>query len=495
MQLPRSLQALAVFAALGAADSSLSLAGGKPLFTFDYSTSEADPKNWIGVYYSFFGGPDNDTFISPSLAWAYAPEGKGSVQVSTSNLQQGTYKAYLLAKDGYQRLAGPVEAVLPGQGPMSFLVDEFTTHNARQGDKFEAKVQGLLANAPDTKTQFSKTASEGDGGDWVQVSGDGTLSGTPSARGETRVTVQAKGSNGSQATLKVKIPLRPTGSPLVEQIGVLSFNLWEGGSHVNDSHRKQVKYLAGSGVDIVGFQESGGGHAARLGNALGWASWQGRDVGIISRYPVAEVLTGTDVAGGVRIALDGEASQVIAWNAHLGFTPYGPYDFCFDHMSVDQVLEREAQSGRTPQMVEIMKLMQPHIANADRVPVLLTGDMNAPSHLDWTDATRQQHCGVGNVRWPSSDEPIKAGLNDSYRQIHPDPAADPGNTWSPIFLDNEGRPEPMDRIDFVYHKGLQVVDSKQEVVGQPKAEPNQQDNEWPSDHAAVRSTFKGIPRN
>ncbi|RDA94071.1 hypothetical protein CP533_5293 [Ophiocordyceps camponoti-saundersi (nom. inval.)] len=476
---------------VAAPDSSLSWSNGEPLFTFHYSTPDPDTKNWVGLYNSYYGGPDNGTYVANSLAWAYAAQSDGSVKVPPpDNLPPGTYKAFFLAKDGYEHLTDPVDVIMPGTGPLSFLVDEFTTRNGRQGNAFNANVKGLITNERDTNTKFAKTASDGDGGDWVQVSEDGSLSGTPDASGEKRVTVEATGSDGAKAQLQVKIPVREKGSPLVDRIGVLSFNMWFGGTQVNDYHRKQVKYLVDSNVDIVGLQESGGGHAIRLGQALGWDSWQGRDAGIISRYPMVEKFNATQAAGSARIALDGDASQVIFWNAHLGYTPYGPYDFCFDKMTLDAVMQRENESGRTPQILEIMDRMKPQLANTDRLPVLLTGDMNAPSHLDWTNATSKQHCGVGAVPWPSSEEPIKGGLVDSYREIHKDPAADPGITWSPIYLTNDGRPEPMDRIDFVYHKGLDVVDSVHEVVGQPRPEPDHKDNEWTSDHAAVRTIFQ-----
>ncbi|KAF4587841.1 DNase I-like protein [Ophiocordyceps camponoti-floridani] len=473
-----------------APDGSLSWSDAEPLFTFHYSTSQPDGKNWIGLYNSFYGAPDNESYVANSLAWSYAPEGDGSVKVTPpKNLPPGQYRAFLLARDGYQHLAHPVD-VVSGNGSLSFLIDEFTTRNGREGDAFEVSIKGLLTNQKDTKTKFTKMTSEGDGNDWVTVSGDGTISGKPDASGERRVTIEATSSVGSKAQLKVKIPIRSSGSSLVDRIGVLSFNMWHGGSQVNDYHRKQVRYLASSNVDIVGLQESNGGHAVRLGQALGWDSWQGRDVGIISRYPIVERFDLTQAGGAVRIALDGDASQIIAWNAHLGYTPYGPYDFCYDHMTVEEVMKNEAVSGRTPQIIEIMDRMKTHIADSDRVPVLLTGDMNAPSHLDWTEATRSQHCNVGAVPWPSSEEPIKGGLIDSYREVHKDPAADPGITWSPIQLENDGRPEPLDRIDFVYHKGLKVVDSVREVVGKPEPEPNHWDNEWTTDHAAVRSTFQ-----
>jgi hypothetical protein len=118
--------------------------------------------------------------------------------------------------------------------------------------------------------------------------------------------------------------------------------------------------------------------------------------------------------------------------------------------------------------------------------VVLVGDFNAPSHLDRTDAP-----------WPVTRAAEEAGLRDSYREIHPDPVRDPGHTWSPIHVvhpeegSGSGRPEPQDRIDFVLHngRGLRALDSRTLVAGTPEPWPKVAANAWPSDHAAVVTTF------
>ncbi len=117
----------------------------------------------------------------------------------------------------------------------------------------------------------------------------------------------------------------------------------------------------------------------------------------------------------------------------------------------------------------------------DGVPVVLMGDFNCPSHLDWPD-----------VAWPVTKAAEEAGFGDSYREARPDPAADPGHTWSPIHPaheDGSGRPEPQDRIDYVLHRGLEVLDSRTFVSGDPRPWPDVSGNAWPSDHAAVITTF------
>lgn len=463
-------------------------ADNSPPLTFNYATSQPDSQNWVGIWDSYYGGPDNETYIENSWAWNWATAAKGSVKVDVSKLQPGTYKAYYLAKNGYKWLADPIQVVVPGTGPLRFLVKEFKTQNARRGDKFTAVIRGLLAN-PSSNMTYS--IADRDNADWLSISNDGTITGTPSASGNTKFTIVASSSDGSTpARLPVVIPVVASKAPLVTNLKVLTFNIWQGGHNVNDYHRKQVSFLSEIDADVVGMQESFFHDGLRLAQALGWYSWQSKDVSIISRYPISQVFPEAEAGGAVKISVDGNDSELIMWNAHLGYDPYGPYDFCFSKYDRDTVLKREAQSGRTPQIIEIMDRMKSQIANANDVPVILTGDFNAPSHLDWTNATAKDHCGVGAFPWPSSVYPTEGGLVDSYREKFPDPVVMPGITWSPIYKNNGGKPEPMDRIDFIYHKGMKTVDSKVVVVGNPTAEPNHKNNEWPSDHAAVLTTFK-----
>lgn len=464
------------------AKGSLSVAAG-PLFTFTYSTASPKPKNWIGIYHAYGGGPDDQEFVAGSLVWDWAPSQQGTVHLPVSKLQPGRYKAYLLEDGGYKWAADPVDIFLPGAGSLEFIVSKFKTINARRGEFFQASVYGLVAN-PQPNMRFIGTTPSDDA-NWLKVSTDGQLFGSPdTSAGTKKLTVEAIG-QGSRTRLEVSIQVVDSSSPLLKELSVLSYNLWYGGTRVRDYHRKQVRFLSNSGADVVGVQESSDGHAIRLASALGWHYWQGNDVGIISRYPIAEVYPTTSRAGAVRISLGGK--QVVLWNAHLGFTPYGPHDFCFDHMEKEIVLTRETQSRRTEQIKEIVGRMKDQLSRADDTPVLLTGDFNAPSHLDWTEENR--HCGQGRVAWPSSIYPNMAGLIDAYREVHRDARAEPGITWSPIYLDNNGRSEPKDRIDFVYYKGLEVLSAETVLVGRPEPEPNHVDNEWTSDHAAVKAVF------
>ncbi|KAK6330013.1 hypothetical protein TWF718_003440 [Orbilia javanica] len=475
-------------------EGSLSLISTAEALTFSYSTTDPARNNWIGIYHASGGGPIEEQYVSNSLAWAYVPNASGTVRVDVSNLEPGEYIAFFLAKDGYKWLASPIFVSIQPQGGegFAFIVDSVTLHNARQGDDYTAKIAGLA------KVGYAPTFEKISGDGWVQVSTAGVITGVPDRARDSVVTVRATiPVTGHSSTLNVKIPVRRSGSSaLVPELKVMTFNLWWGGTYVNDYHNKQVKFIVSQNVDIIGLQEAHGGHVKRLADALGWYYWQpsASDLGIISRYPIVQVYGLVNASGGVRVALDGEAAQVNFWNMHLGYTPYGPYDFCFTNMSVATVLQREAQSGRTPQIVDTLAAMAPHIRDSRLATTFLVGDANAPSHLDWTPSMKTKNCGYSNVPWPTSIKPIEAGLIDSFRVANPDPLEVPGVTWSPLYPfhnGGSGQVEPQDRIDFIYHAGkVQVLESKAVVVGTPSVYGQHQENEWTSDHAVVVTTYR-----
>ncbi|KAM0720745.1 hypothetical protein Q7P37_004882 [Cladosporium fusiforme] len=385
----------------------------------------------------------------------------------------------------------------PSAGTLYFPVDDATLKVGRVGEHYWAAVGGLVIGQGNETARFEKVS----GAEWISIGSNGSVSGTPedSSEGIAVVEVRATDDAAAKATIRLSIPVRGADEPLLQQLGVMSYNLWAGGSNVNNYHEKQLRFILGSGADVIGLQESvSGGHAQRLSKALGWRIWQtNQSAAIISRYPIVKEYGQVSVSGGVRINLNGESGdkkEINFWNSHLTAYPYGPYGFCFDNDTKEAVLETEAESGRTPQMAELLETMSTQLAHADSTPVLLTGDMNAPSHLDWVEELRNKHCGIAEFGWPTSVLPEGAGLIDSYRVAHPDPAEEEGVTWSPLFPFNEGTtgdPEPQDRIDFVYAtEQLQVLSSETVVVGDPAPYPEHEDNEWTSDHKAVLTWFQ-----
>lgn len=451
-------------------------------FTITYKTSEPDNTNWIAVYPPNTTVPDNVSY----LAYSFAPGSSGTVTIDTTPLAPGDYDVFFLGHNRYKPIADKLTLTYTGDsGPVSFIVHNFTTINARQGDAFSANIAGLIN--PRAEVPSFKIISQCKGS-WATIDATGTIHGTPTAgTGIATLRIQATIKDGTTDTLTVKIPLVAKNEPLVTQLKFMTMNLWVGGTQVKDYHRKQVRFFVDTNVDVIALTETAQVAGQRLAKALGWYGHHTSDTSVISRYPITSK-PGTDFSTEAVVSLDGQDSSVIVWSAHLGYTPYGPYDFCQSHMTIDQVLQREADSGRTPQIIDIVNNIKPQLSNADKVPVLLAGDFNAPSHLDWTDASRSLHCNIGYVPWPTSKHPVDAGMVDSYRELYPDPVKNPADTWSPV---HPAPAEPQDRLDFIYyHGGLKPVDSKPIMVGTPKPAPNTSNNEWTSDHMAFITTFE-----
>ncbi|MFJ9102596.1 HAD-IA family hydrolase [Streptomyces sp. NPDC102405] len=250
-------------------------------------------------------------------------------------------------------------------------------------------------------------------------------------------------------------------SLLPYRLRVMTWNLWYGGTKVRDHRAKQLKVVAETDVDVVALQETYGTAAGELAEALGWHHHSaGPNLGIISRFPITTVLGDPDVgfygAAGARMAVGDQEVEV--WTAHLDAEHYGPYE-------AEPLAHEEVRTG---QLRDTLR----RISGA--APVVLAGDFNSPSHLDRPD-----------VEWPVTRAAQEAGFGDSFRQANPDAVRDPGHTWSPV----HAHAEPQDRIDFVLHRGLRVLDSRTYVSGTPRTWPDVEDNDWPSDHAAVITTF------
>jgi endonuclease/exonuclease/phosphatase family metal-dependent hydrolase len=283
-------------------------------------------------------------------------------------------------------------------------------------------------------------------------------------------------------------------------IRVLSFNIWYGGDQV--SFDKVVEAIRLADADIVGLQEPDG-RTLDLAAAAGYPFADTRRH-ILSRYPLFDpalgVTTATDAPPYSIAGLDRDAvhvwamvapGQVVAVaNTHLTSDPYGP-EMVRDGATLEEVLANEADV-RLPEAQALVDGLGPVAARG--VPVLLTGDFNSVSHLDWTPGVQAVRPEMKYlVDWPVSKLMEGAGFADTFRTAHPDPVAVPGLTWTP------GRPWPVmpeaetvDRIDFVWAANATVVESVLlGETGNPAVGLSM--TPFPSDHRGVLTTVEVVP--
>ena len=243
-----------------------------------------------------------------------------------------------------------------------------------------------------------------------------------------------------------------------------------------------VDLIRRSGADVVAMQEidAAGPEIARQ---LGWRYARLSDGAVVSKY---ELGPGPGDLG-VRIRLPGEQEVLLA-NIHLYYKPYQPYqllgipyeDGRFIRTEEEALAEAEAARGQ-----QVRRAIE---AVAQTDTVIVTGDFNEPSHLDWTDRAAAAGRHPIRVRWPASSAFAAAGFKDSYRQIHPDEMAKPGYTWTPGLKPNDPK-DHADRIDFVLYRGPGLRPRSARIVGESSAAADIVVTPYPTDHRGVLVEF------
>ncbi|RYD47704.1 MAG: hypothetical protein EOP85_04970, partial [Verrucomicrobiaceae bacterium] len=485
-------------AALAAPSISLNKESHAPGETIvvSFSGGPGNASDWIGIYTDGITPNGNPQ----SLAWYYTNGTKtasgnltqGTVNFPNTGLGPGTYKVFFLANDGYAQLTAPIPLVITSLVPPVWRVESFRPRHAVTGTAYSVKISAWAT--PGTPRTFSKV----DGPAWLDVSADGMLSGTPaeSDAGLHEVHLRVTGGSGGQPSdVTVQIDVKKSGQEDIGSLRVMSYNVWKEWSQVSNGFQKGIESIVKSGADVVGLQESSQSLAQSMADELGWyRSTATGSSQIISRYPIQESFSaGLGVGARVRLTTDPQCDVNVV-NCHLDYLYYGPYAAQVGGATPQSVLTEELRSQRDSQMATVLQNLNTRLAAADNIPVVMTGDFNCPSHLDWTAAAASAHSGVGPVAWPVTTRIIAAGMKDSFREIHPDPVAVPGITWSSIHKGSE----PQDRIDFVYFKGQSVKPVASEVYATPvevTVGPWGGDvtpvagNTWPSDHLAVLTTF------
>ncbi len=297
--------------------------------------------------------------------------------------------------------------------------------------------------------------------------------------------------------LALLAPTMPLSAAPIE-LRVMTFNVWYGGDQVDLA--TVAAEIRAADADIVGLQEVDG-NLAGIAAMAGYAHVDERRR-ILSRYPIFDSGTGRrETRDAVPYSITGlDPGAVHAWvmvrpgevvavaNTHFSSDPSG-MEAADRGADARKVIEIEALRAReAAALAGLGKLA------AGGVPVFLTGDFNAPSHLDWTLAAAKAGRVPYALDWPASRLLERAGLRDSYREAHPDAVATPGLTWTP------GTPHPrltpgetLGRIDFVLAGGP-VETLRSEILGETGGpDVDIAIARYPSDHRAVVSTFRVTP--
>lgn len=266
---------------------------------------------------------------------------------------------------------------------------------------------------------------------------------------------------------------------------VLQWNIWHGGLHLgNNGQERTLQLIRHSSADLCLMQEAYGIQPkARqyLPDYRQWTYSEKDNLCLFSRLPMANRIPWREpFKSAPAIVTMRNGHRVLAADIWVRYATDPSYTDNYYDPGQDTGLwirrDSAAALADTRQIIE--SDVYPYLEKS--MSVLIGGDFNSCSHLDWTSRTARFHYGYGEVCFPTSRYLQQQGFTDSFRYLHPDEVCRPEGTWANMFGHS-----PYCRIDFIYSKGvLQPLQSKV-VRTHPEI-----DFVWTSDHCGMMSVFR-----
>jgi len=268
---------------------------------------------------------------------------------------------------------------------------------------------------------------------------------------------------------------------------LLQWNIWHGGVHLGQTEGPQrVKDLIkNTGADIIAIQE-GYGAQTELANALGYemhTKSPSDNLALLSRYAITKSISNDYFKSNTGIISLPNKRKVLIGNWWLRYASKHEYTGSYADLGLDTKnwIDEDSKVGAIDAQRNLDKDIDPIIQSNPELPVIIAGDFNSGTHLDWTSRAAFLHYGYGPVDFPISKLMVNQGYTDAHRHLYPDEVVYPTGTFAAIY----GHMQTL-RIDFIYYKGLNIKPLFSKIV---RTAP-EIDDVWPSDHAAVFTVFE-----
>lgn len=345
-----------------------------------------------------------------------------------------------------------------------------------------------------------------------------------------RGALQALGAAAGLVAAGVAMPV--AGAAPTAEIRVLALNTWLSGSKISGGIDLIADLIIATQATIVLLSEAGNAtkpvQVALERKGRKFHAVASHDTGVLSVFPVED---SADQGFMVKARLNIEGRQLTVYAAHLEYRWYATYlprgygagvpvpgefsEYGWNKMPAPvtdpAVVQRvNKRSGRPDVIGKFIDDVKSEAA-AGR-SVILGGDFNEPSTLDWTSATSQlfDHNGVV-LPWETTQRLQAAGFVDAYRSMYPNPVTHPGFTWPASNPDAKVADltwapdaDERDRIDYIFASpgsalqltGTGIVGPRGSIVRNTRQNEDTDDNfitspaRWVTDHKAVLATYQ-----
>ncbi|MGW4767369.1 endonuclease/exonuclease/phosphatase family protein [Nocardia sp. NPDC004278] len=321
-------------------------------------------------------------------------------------------------------------------------------------------------------------------------------------------------------------------APAAREIRVLALNTWHSGSKIASGIQLIADLVISTQASIVLLSEATeattavAAELARRGREFN--AVPSHDTGILSVFPVQH---SADLQWMVKARLDIDGKRLTVYSAHLeyrwyasnlprGYGPGAPApgefaEYEWNKLPGGPVTDPAAiqrintASGRPAVISNFLADAKAEIAVG--ASVIIGGDLNEPSLLDWTSATANSfdHNGVVSA-WETTRRLHQAGFIDAYRSMYPDPATHPGLTWPSDNVDVDvselawaPEADERDRVDYIFARGaalrlsgVGIIGPRASIVRGTRLPESTQDNflaspaQWGSDHKGILATYQ-----
>ena len=257
---------------------------------------------------------------------------------------------------------------------------------------------------------------------------------------------------------------------------------------------------------------------------LDYYSFYSYDSGLLSKYPITDSVTvfpEKDDHGSIyKMVTSVHGKRAAIYTAHLDYLNDAYYNVRgYDGSTweeiplptnVEEVLKVNDASLRDDAIR--LFIADARIEREQGSIVILGGDFNEPSHLDWTEETKDLYAHNGLViPWTVTTLLEEAGYVDTYRSLYPDPVTHPGITFPDNNPDKEinqltwtPKSDERERIDYIFYapqEGLTLKDAiifgHEGSIAYSQRVPNETQDKfllplgvWPTDHKGVLVTFR-----